>query len=303
MERTLSRKSFVTTLGAAGLGLGMAVAALGAPGARAQEDDSPPAEDAAPGRDRFDQIQSELYAAFTAALAEELGSGDAAQVDSGIRAALATVVDGFAGDDLVTAGQATALKALIETAEVPLGPGPLMGHERFRSVRAVVPAGDLPTDDAEITAVEGEASAAGRQAMAERFYPDFTAALATELGAGSADEVDGAIRLAMMTVIDGLESAETPMPLPTDALKTMVATAESPLAPGFLFGAHAGMAMRGFHGREDDDRGFQGRGRGDDDWFGERGERTRGGWDERSDIDDDRSDDAADEDDEGETDS
>ena len=104
----------------------------------------------------------------------------------------------------------------------------------------------------------------------------------------------------MMTVIDGLESNDLPMPIPTDALKTMVATAESPLAPGFLFGAHPGMAMRGFHGRGDDDRGFQGRG--DDDWFGERGERTRGGWDERIDIDDDMSDNSADED-EGEADS
>ena len=91
------------------------------------------------------------------------------------------------------------------------------------------------------------------------------------------------------------------MPIPTDALKTMVATAESPLAPGFLFGAHPGMAMRGFHGRGDDDREFHGRGRGDDGWFGERGERTRGGWDERIDIGDDASDDSADEDDEGET--
>jgi hypothetical protein len=295
MERTLDRKSFVTTLGAAGLGLGMAVAGLGgAPGARAQEGESTPAGGAAPARDRFDQIQTELYAAFTAALAEELGSGDAAQVDSGIRAALATVVDGFAGDDLVTSGQATALKALIETAEVPLGPGPLLGHERYRAVRVVGPAGELPTDDVTITAVEGEPATDGRQAMAERFYPDFTAALATELGAGSADEVDGAIRLAMMTVIDGLESDDLPMPIPADALKTMVATAESPLAPGFLIGAHPGMAMRGFHERGDDDHGFHGRGREDgDDWFGERGERI--------DIDDDTSDDSADEDDEDET--
>jgi hypothetical protein len=273
MERTLDRKSFVTTLGAAGLGLGMAVAGLGgAPGARAQEGESTPAGGAAPARDRFDQIQTELYAAFTAALAEELGSGDAAQVDSGIRAALATVVDGFAGDDLVTSGQATALKALIETAEVPLGPGPLLGHERYRAVRVVGPAGELPTDDVTITAVEGEPATDGRQAMAERFYPDFTAALATELGAGSADEVDGAIRLAMMTVIDGLESDDLPMPIPADALKTMVATAESPLAPEFLFGAHPGMSMRGFHGRGDDGHGFHGRGRGDDEWFDDREE-------------------------------
>ena len=273
MDRYLSRKSFVTTLGVAGLGLGMTAAALGgAPAAGAQDAGAPTVAEAAEMHGRFEALQADLYAAFTATLAEELGTGDAGQVDTGIRAALATVVDGFAGDDLVTAGQATAIKALIETAEVPVRPGPLMGHERFRSMRGSGPGGGPAADDAEIAAVEGALPADGRQAMAERFYPDFTAALASELGVESADEVDGAIRLAMFAVIDGIDVEAMPMPMPTDVLKAMVATSESPLGPAILFGGHPGMMMRAIHGHGADGPGFHGHGRGDDyGGFGERG--------------------------------
>lgn len=301
MDRYLNRKTFLTTLGAAGLGAGLSVAALG--GARAQEDDAAPAVAAEDAYARFEQVQSELYAAFTAALAEELGGGDAAQVDGGIRAALATVVDGYAGDDLVTPGQATALKALIETTDVPIGPGPLMGHERGRFMPAMGPAGGPPVEGVETAAAEGALPAYGRQAMAERFYPDFTAALASELGAGSADEVDGAIRLAMISVIDGIDADGMPMPIPTDALKAMVAMAESPLGPAMPFGPHGGMMMRAFQGHGEGGPGFHGRGRGDDDgWFGERGERERGGmWGERGpDAESEASDDDAGADEESE---
>ena len=299
MDRYFNRKSFVTTIGVAGLGLGMSVAALGsAPRARAQDTATAPVGEGEQAMAQFDQMQAELYAAFTSALADELGTGDAAQVDSGIRAALATVIDGFAGDDLVTPGQATALKALAETAEVPIGPGPLMGHTRTKVVRAMGPDGGLPPKDAEPAAVAGELPTDGRQAMAERFYPDFTSALATELGAGNADDVDGAIRLAMISVIDGFAGEDLPLPIPTDALKAMVATAESPLGPGFLFGGHPGMTMRAFQGHGDDDQSFPGQGHGGEDgWFGERGERARGDREESGPATkDDANDDAANED-------
>ncbi len=288
MDRYLNRKSFVTGLGVAGLGLGMSVAALGGvPGVSAQEGDATPAVEAEEAHARFGELQTELYAAFTAALAEELGSGDATQMDSGIRAALAAVVDGYAGDDLVTPGQAIALKGLIETAEVPIGPGPLMGHERVRIVRAFGPADTLPAEDIAISTAEGALPAGGRQEMAERFYSEFTAALATELGAGSADEMDGAIRLAMISVIDGFEGDELPMPIPTDALKAMVATAESPLGAGFLFGHHRGVMIRAFHGHGGAGPVVHGRVHGGDDgWFGERGERVAVQREERTNSDD-----------------
>lgn len=293
VDRYLTRKNFVTTLGVAGLGLGMTAAALGgAPAAGAQDADAPSAAEAAEMKARFEEMQAELYAAFTAALAEELGTGDAAQVDGGIRAALAAVVDGFAGDDLVTPGQATAVKALIETAEVPVGPGPLMGHDRFRFAGGMGPAGGPPTGDSEAAAAEGELPVDGRQAMAERFYPDFTAALASELGAGSADEVDGAIRLAMISVIDGIDTEAMPMPIPTDALKAMVATSDGPLGPAMLFGGHPGMIIRAFHGHGGP--GFHGRG-GDDDggWFGERGSDRDEAGDDASEATDEAEDEAS----------
>jgi hypothetical protein len=175
-----------------------------------------------------------------------------------------------------------------------------MGHERFTVVRAFGPADALPTQDIAISTAEGELPAGGRQAMSERFYPDFTAALATELGAGSADEMDGAIRLAMISVIDGFEGDELPMPIPTDALKAMVATAESPLGPGFLLGGHPGVMIRAFHGHGGDGPAFHGRGHGGDDgWFGERGERVNDRWEKRIDSDDESAgeDDAENEDD------
>lgn len=281
MDRYLNRKTFVTTLGAAGLGLGLTVAALGGmTGARAQDDSTPAAEDSR-GSARIEEMHAELYAAFTAALGNELGSADAAQVDSSIRAALATVVDGFASDDLVTPGQATAVKALVETLEAPVGPGPMFmaGHGPGMFTHAIGSHGGFDEAEVAIAVSEGETPTEGPRAIAQRFYPDFTAALAAELGAGSADEVDGAIRLAMMSVIDGLESDDLPILIPTDALKAMVATAESPLGPGLLFGPHPGMMIRAFHGHAGDGHGFNGRMRGGDDgWFGERGERARAGF-------------------------
>ena len=272
MDRFLTRKTFVTTLGAAGFGLGMTLSALGgAPGVLAQDAASTPAAEAQ--RDRFQpgEMRAEFYTAFTAALAAEVGS-DAAAVDAGIRAALSTVVDGLASDDLLTPGQATAVTSLITSLEAPVGP--MMGM-RGGMMRGGGPTGGPSASgapDAPATDAASEAPADDRWAIQQRFYPDFTAALATELGAGGADEIDGSIRLAMIAVIDGLESETLPMPIPTDALKAMVATAESPLGPGLLFGHGPGMMGRGFHGHDDDGRGFAGRG-GEGGPFGESGER------------------------------
>jgi hypothetical protein len=266
VDRALNRKAFVTTLGAAGLGFGLA---LGGSAVHAQESDETSSPTDSDMRARWDDMDAELYAAFTAALGEELGVADT-EVDDGIRAALATVVDGFASDDLVTPGQATAVKALIETLDAPVGPGPLLAHPHGMVTHAFGPEGGPALPDAAVSAVQVDAPSNGPAAIAQRFYPDFTAALATELGAGSADEVDGSIRMAMMAVIDGLDTDALPMPIPTDALKAMIATAESPLGPGLLFGPPPGMMIGAFHGRHGEEHDFPGRGRGgDDDWFGE----------------------------------
>ena len=134
--QTVDRKGFVTTLAAAGLGLGLIVAATGgAPGAFAQEvstpalaqDESGAAEGDVRVRLRTGELREELYGEFTAALADELGIGNADEVDAAIRVAMMTVVDTGVDDGLLTVGQAEALKTLIATSDVPLGPGPMFG--------------------------------------------------------------------------------------------------------------------------------------------------------------------------------
>jgi hypothetical protein len=133
---SIDRKALVTTLGTAGLGLGLIVATTGgAPGASAQEtstpviaqDDSGSGEGDVRVRLRSDEKREELYAEFTAALADELGIGNSDEVDAAIRVAMMTVVDARVDDGLLTAGQAEALKTLIATSDVPLGPGPMFG--------------------------------------------------------------------------------------------------------------------------------------------------------------------------------
>jgi hypothetical protein len=256
----------VTTLGAAGLGLSMTAASLGgAPAAMAQDDDAASAaEDVHVEFDR-DELRAEFYAAFTAALGDELGIAED-EVDAGIRTALSTVVDGLASDDVLTPGQATAVKALVESLEVPVGPGPMFGHGPVMFKRAItaerghgfpgaitaVHGPDFPGERIAIsTSFAGDEAVEGPRALAEDFYPAFTAALADELGAGSADDVDGAIRVAMMAAIDDLVDSDTlPIPIPADALKAMVATADSPLGPGLLFGPPPGLMIRAFHGHD-----------------------------------------------------
>ena len=131
----LDRKTFMTALGPAGLGLGLIVAAGGLPGAFAQESatlalaqaESETGEGEVRERLRSGEMREELYAEFTAAFADELGIGNSDEVDAAIRVAMMTVVDARVDDGLLTAGQAEALKTLIATSDVPLGPGPMFG--------------------------------------------------------------------------------------------------------------------------------------------------------------------------------
>jgi hypothetical protein len=132
----LDRTALVRTLGTAGLGLGLIVtAAGGVPGALAQEVSTPAVaqEEGALGegdvreRLRSGEMREELYAEFTAALADELGIANSDEVDAAIRVAMMTVVDARVDDGLLTVGQAEALKTLIATSDVPLGPGPMFG--------------------------------------------------------------------------------------------------------------------------------------------------------------------------------
>lgn len=122
MNHYVNRKSFLAGLGVAGLGLATGMT-RGATSAMAQEEG---ADEASPFEGGLfeDPMQKrvELYNAFTAALATELNIGSADEVDGAIRIAIMNVIDDQVGDDGLTAGQAEALKALVATSDVPMGP-------------------------------------------------------------------------------------------------------------------------------------------------------------------------------------
>jgi hypothetical protein len=280
VRQRMSRKAFFGTLGAAGLGLGLVVSSLGAaPIAFAQEGND--AEREAWENVDPQELRLRFYQEFTTALAGELNLGSADEVDPAIRAAWNTVIDGLQGDGLVTAGQATAVKSLLASAEVPVGPGPLFGPRPGMFMRGLPggPGGPgLPAtgeqvegEEAGVADVVSDGPLANRLAIAERFYPDFTAALASELGAGSADEVDGAIRLAMIAVIDTLAGDDTIPAGPAEFMKSMVATAEAPLGPGLVLGPPPFAMMHGVHG-EGHGPMFGGRGKDGHGPFGGRGD-------------------------------
>ncbi|HEU0115983.1 MAG TPA: hypothetical protein VFQ80_14955, partial [Thermomicrobiales bacterium] len=126
MHRRLDRKTFVTTLGAAGLGLGLAVRAGAAP-VQAHDQATPAAEadQSAGPLDARLQTQTRFYADFTAALANQLRASSADAVDAAVRKALMAVLDARRTSGELTYGQAEALKTLIATTPAPLDPGPL----------------------------------------------------------------------------------------------------------------------------------------------------------------------------------
>ena len=102
--------------------------------------------------------------------------------------------------------------------------------------------------------------------MREELYAEFTAALADELGIGNADEVDAAIRVAMMTVVDARVDDGFFSVGQAEALKTLIATSDVPLGPGPMFGPPPGAFMRGGHGFGEEDRFFPIR-HGDEEWI------------------------------------
>lgn len=122
MHNTVSRKSFLTSLGAAGLGAGLL---RFAPPAAAQDSDDDSRDEpegmAEPGD--WEAQRTQVYADFTEALATELGNTTADDVDAAIRKAIMALVDAHVSDDELTKGQAEALKVIVATTDVPIMPG------------------------------------------------------------------------------------------------------------------------------------------------------------------------------------
>jgi hypothetical protein len=122
MSTTVSRKSFLTSLGAAGVGVGLL--RFASPAA-AQEPDvdsrDEPEEGVGPGE--WEDMRADLYADFTEALATELGNTTADEVDAAIRKAIMSLIDAHVSEDELTKGQAEALKVIVATTDVPIAPG------------------------------------------------------------------------------------------------------------------------------------------------------------------------------------
>ena len=75
-------------------------------------------------RGSHEDLRVEVYNEFTQALADELGIDDPDEVDAAIRSAMMSVVDSNVG---LTEDTAEWQKALIATADVPIGPA-YRGH-------------------------------------------------------------------------------------------------------------------------------------------------------------------------------
>jgi hypothetical protein len=135
MSTTVSRKSFLTTLGAAGVGAGLLRFTTPA-AAQDTDDDSRDEPEGMVEPEDWEGKRGEVYAAFTEALATELGNTTADDVDAAIRKAIMSLIDAHVSEDELTKGQAEALKVIVATTDVPimpgfmgmgLGPGPGMG--------------------------------------------------------------------------------------------------------------------------------------------------------------------------------
>jgi hypothetical protein len=122
MNTTVSRKSFLTTLGAAGVGAGLLRFTTPA-AAQDTDDDSRDEPEGMVEPGDWEDMRTEMYADFTEALATELGNTTADDVDAAIRKAIMSLIDAHVSSDELTNGQAEALKVIVATTDVPIIPG------------------------------------------------------------------------------------------------------------------------------------------------------------------------------------
>lgn len=114
--------------------------------------------------------------------------------------------------------------------------------------------GDAPLPDGAVTLIkggEGEISISKPAMLAvdkAELYAEFTSALADELGIANADEVDAAIRIAMMSVIDARVDDGILTAGKAEALKFLIATSDVPLPAMGGFGPHPGGMFVAAHG-------------------------------------------------------
>jgi hypothetical protein len=175
--RYLTRKTFVQTLGVAGLGLGLMVSAAGAPSAMAQD-----REEAA--RDVLVQ------------LLQDADGGEALQ-DEELKEALITFLQ-EEGSLPAAEDEAVARDVVFTRAGAEAG-----GKRVFFQ---------------------------GGEDLRVEAYNEFTQALADELGIDDPDELDAAIRIAMMAVVDANAGLTKDT---AEWQKALIATADAPIGPAY----------------------------------------------------------------------
>ena len=124
MSTSVSRKSFLTSLGAAGIAASLLH--FSSPAAAQDTDDDTRDEPEPEGMmepGNWEDMRTELYADFAEALATELGGTTADDVDATIRTAIMSLIDAQISDEGLTRGQAEALKVIVATTDVPIMPG------------------------------------------------------------------------------------------------------------------------------------------------------------------------------------
>jgi hypothetical protein len=117
------------------------------------------------------------------------------------------------------------------------------GGPAVAQTEATPPAGTTTAGPAGPTGSKGPMEQ--RLEMRQELYTEFTAALAKELNIANPDDVDAGIRKAMMAVVDSKVTDGTLTAGQGEAIKTLIATAEAPIAPGLGFGPGPVAIMHG----------------------------------------------------------
>jgi hypothetical protein len=200
----------VNTLGVAGLGLGLAASAIGAPSAMAQDEEA---------NDTLVQL-----------LQDE--DGPAALEDGELKEILIQLLQEKEGD-IASSDEGELQDVVFQRLQDEDGPIALQGDEDGKAViihRLQDAHGDVAFGD----------PGALSEKRAE-IYAEFTAALAAELGISDADEVDAAIRIAMMSVVDARVEEGHLTEGQAEALKFLIATSDVPVPAMGMGGHHRGM--------------------------------------------------------------
>jgi len=236
MPERLDRKRFLTTLGAAGVGLGLTAAAGGAPAAlahpRSPEGSAPPTSQPSQPLDERTQLHAAFYAAFTAALAQQLESMPAG--------AMAPGAGGESRSSQNQGGSEANQPGASASTGQSAASGAAADGRGHNSRERGKPSGSQSGQEMGPSGRTQTGAQSGERGASAQMSPSGGAPT-------GADVVDAAIRQALMALIDARQTQTGLSYGQAEALKTIVATSVAPLAPeppglAWLISAHGGAA-------------------------------------------------------------